>query len=204
MRLRSDNLYAICSPIYTVFMELYTFYVIAHLFGAILGAGGAYLSDGMFLLSVKDSKINRTEFKFLELGSTFVWGGLVISYISGFMLFLGDPEFFMDSDKFLAKVTIVLILTVNGYFFHKWHLPLLDRHVDKHFLESKEFMRARGWLIISGAISIISWTTAIVLGAWREIPFDYFVIMQTYLLFVVSAAFFARMSLREQFCMDHK
>lgn len=156
------------------------FVTIIHIFGAVIGAGGAYLSDAMFFMTVKDHRINKTEFKFLILGSVFVWAGLITLYISGALLFFSDPDYYLNSDKFLAKFTIVLILTINGFFFHKWHLPILHRHQDVHLPTSKEFNKNQKLLVISGVLSVVSWTSALILGSLRDLPYSYLSIMTIY------------------------
>ena len=42
------------------FINVKTLFLIAHLFGLALGAGGAFISDILFLKSVKDRKITKT------------------------------------------------------------------------------------------------------------------------------------------------
>src|SRR3989338_4218171 len=96
------------------FLELKTILLIVHIFGAIVGAGGAFTSDWIFLSSIKDSTINETEIRFIELGSRMVWIGLIILIISGLALFSLAPEQYLASGKFLAKMSIVGILTLNG------------------------------------------------------------------------------------------
>ena len=104
------------------FIDLKTIYTIMHVIGAVIGAGGAYLSDAIFFASTKDRTINKTEFKFMKLGSIFVWSGLALLFISGLLLFSTNPAGYMESSKFLVKMFIVFIIFVNGIFFHVFHL----------------------------------------------------------------------------------
>lgn len=173
-------------------------YTILHIFAAIIGAGGAYMSDVMFMSSIKDSRITKTELRFLKEGSTLVIIGLVLAYISGLLIFSTNPELYMVSDKFWSKVTVVLVITINGYFFHRWHLPVMKKHEDKDMKDMKHLRKDRGLLVISGAISAISWTFAIVLGTWRGIPFTYSQIVFTYLVILILAVIFAMMLFRKR------
>lgn len=169
------------------FIDTKTVLTIVHVFGAIIGAGGAYMSDLMFFSSIKDEKIEPLEFKFMRLGSRMVWLGLIILIVSGIGLFLTDVDKYMHSTKFLAKMTIVGIIFVNGVFFHLTHLPRMRRHQNTHLPSSDEFSRKAHLLVASGAISFISWTTSVIFGSLKSIPYSYSEIMLGYLIIVAVA-----------------
>lgn len=154
-------------------MDIKTILTIFHLIGLALGAGAAYLSDIMFFSTIKDRTISSTELSFLRLTSRIVWIGLGVLFISGLALFLLKPAVYLASSKFMVKITIVAILTLNGIFFHHAHIPMIDRHKDAHLPSSDEFIRRRRWLLYSGVISMTSWTSALILGAIRSIPYSY-------------------------------
>lgn len=161
-------------------IDLKTLYTIGHLLGVALGAGGAFMSDAMFIKSARDKRFSRTEIGFLKLGSTLVWIGVGVLVASGAAIFSLDPEGYLASSKFLAKMTIVGIIVLNGLVFHFWHLPLIHRHKDIHFATSDEFVRKRIWVLVSGGISGFSWTAAIILGALRSLPYSYGTLMGIY------------------------
>jgi len=168
-----------------------TVYTIFHIFGAVIGAGGAYMSDVMFFSSVKDRVINKLEIRFMKIGSTFVWIGLGLLFVSGILLFLTDPAGYSSSSKFLIKMFIVLIVFINGVIFHFQHLPLINRHTDHHYPSSDEFIRKKKFLIISGVISITSWTFALILGGLHAIPISFITALTLYItieIIVVSVA----------------
>ena len=169
-------------------MELSSLYTIFHLLGVALGLGGALMSDSMFLKSLKDMKISKTEMGFLQGGSAMVWLGLIILIISGALLFSLNTERYLDSDKFLAKMTIVGIILLNGLFLHISLVPRLRRHIEGHLPSSDEFMRKRLYLFTSGAVSLVSWLSALVLGALHKVPWSYADIMGVYLLILVVTA----------------
>ena len=85
------------------FLDQKTIFTIIHILGVALGAGGAYVSDMIFMSSIKDQRISKTEMRFLTLGSFFVWTGLITLIISGTGMFLTDTEGYLSSSKFLAK-----------------------------------------------------------------------------------------------------
>lgn len=168
-------------------MELKLIFTILHLFGVALGAGGAYMSDVMFFSSAKDDRISKTEFRFLTIGSRMVWIGLALLVLSGLGLFFLNVEGYLASSKFLAKMTIVFIVFINGLIFHFSHLDRIKRHAGAHLPSSDEFMRKRPVLLASGAVSFVSWTFALILGAMHNVPFSYFEIMTGYLVVVLIA-----------------
>ena len=169
------------------FIDSSTLLLIIHLFGVVLGGGGAFASDLIFMSAVKDKKISSTEMRFLRLGGKMVWLGLAILVISGVFIFFGDTENYLHSSKFLAKMTIVGIIIINGLVFHAYHIPRLHRHINNHFPSSDEFIRNAPLLLGSGAISMVSWISAIILGSLRNIPYSYGVIMAIYSLVLAVA-----------------
>ena len=162
-----------------------------HVIGAVIGAGGAYLSDAIFFASTKDRTINKTEFKFMKLGSIFVWSGLALLFISGLLLFSTNPAGYMESSKFLVKMFIVFIIFVNGIFFHVFHFPKIYRHINHHYPSSDEFMRNKKLLMISGVISMTSWTFALILGGLRFIPITFTEALFVYVIFELVSIFIA-------------
>jgi hypothetical protein len=92
-------------------------------------------------------------------------------------------------------MTIVAVIVLNGLMFHFWHFPLIHRHVEVHFSTSDEFMRRRAWVMASGAVSMTSWSTALVLGMLKSVPWTYPQIMGVYLALVACAVLTA-MALR--------
>ena len=157
-----------------------TLFLVAHIFGVALGAGGAFMSDAMFMSAVRDSRFSKTEIRFLKLASVLIWSGLTLLVLSGIGIFSTDPERYMASSKFLAKMTIVGVIVLNGFVFHFWHLPLIHRHTGVHFPTSDEFMHKRVWILVSGAVSALSWSSALVLGSLSSVPLSYGAIMGLY------------------------
>ena len=172
-------------------IDLKTVYTIVHILGVALGAGGAYVSDVLFLSSIKDEVISKVELRFLKIGSAFVWAGLILLVLSGIALFSTNPDGYLDSSKFLIKMFIVLVIFINGLIFHFTHLPRIGRHADHHLPSSDEFNRKEKILIASGVVSVTSWTFALILGALRAIPLDFTTALVAYIVFelvVVSIA----------------
>jgi hypothetical protein len=177
------------------FVEPKTLFLIVHLIGLALGVGGALISDAMFFRTIKDGRIIKTEMEFLKIGSWSVAAGLSLLIASGLCMFLLDPERYLASSKFIAKMTVVAVLVVNGLVLHQLQIPYLMKITEKKSSTLAAFSATRGWFIIGGTISLVSWISALVLGAFRNIPWSYEYIMLTYLAvlgFGLLVAYFLR------------
>ncbi len=169
------------------FLDHKTAYIIAHVFGAILGAGGAFASDAMFFSTIKDGRITNDELRFMKLGSKLVWTGIAILVVSGILLVYTDPTRYLTSDKFLAKLTIVALIIVNGIIFHLIHIPHIKKHLGIIFKESPTFVKRAPFILASGALSMVSWISAVILGMLTYVPYSYAQIIGLYAVVVVLA-----------------
>jgi hypothetical protein len=177
------------------FVEIKTILLIVHLVGLALGVGGAIISDVMFFRAIRDWRISKTEMAFLTLTSWAIGIGLGLLILSGLGMFSLDPEKYLASSKFLAKMTVVVILAVNAALLHFWHIPHF-RHVAKKNLSTRtSFSKRRLAILVSGVISIVSWLSALVLGAFRSIPWSYETILSIY-VFVLMCGFIVVFFLR--------
>lgn len=147
------------------------FYVVVHLFGVAIGAGGAFVSDALFLRSARDRVLSDDEIKLLNTVGVMVWLGLGLLVLSGIAMFLERPEELLNSVKFIAKMSIVLVIILNGIVFHTYHIPHMKRHVGKHMPKSSTFKKRSRFMLLSGSISVTSWLCAVLLGALPSVPF---------------------------------
>ena len=168
-------------------IDIKTIYVLMHLFGVALGAGGSFMSDVLFVTTTKDKVLDRSELTILKKGSLVVWAGLFVLIISGALLFSLDPAGYLDSSKFILKMIIVGILTLNGLVFHFVHTPRLEKLVGKHLSKDAHFEKYSRGMYWSGAISIVSWVSALTLGGLRMIPVTVSVGLALYVLIVFAA-----------------
>lgn len=168
------------------FIEPRTLFLIGHLLGIAFGAGGAFLSDLLFLKAVRDNKITKTEMGFIELGGYCVTLGLIVLLVSGALLFSLDPEKYLASSKFLVKMTVVTVLIANGFLLHAIHIPRMKKRLNEQLSST----RSPHWklaLIGSGVLSAVSWVSAIILGAFKTIPYGYEAILAVYVGVVIIA-----------------
>lgn len=171
------------------------FLTVIHLVGVAIGLGGALFSDCLFFLSVKNGVLSAPEVRLLHRGGTFVTVGLLVLVFSGVALFFQDPVRYMESSKFLSKMAIVAVISLNGAVFHAVHLKTLRRLVGVKLRDSRIFKKASIGLFASGAVSVVSWLSALVLGSLRTLSYSVLEIMYVYVVLLtlsVIAAFFMR------------
>ena len=164
---------------------MHALWIILHLIGVAFGAGGAFVSDALFFSALEDKRLSQTELRFLKLASTLVWIGVGILLVSGAGLFWEDKTRYLASSKFLVKMTIVLVIIVNGLVFHYRHMPLMQSANGGDVRRTARFRAKSPLLFVSGAVSAVSWLSALILGALRSIPLSYGEGMALYLGVVV-------------------
>jgi len=155
---------------------------VLHVLSVVLGMGSALTADVLFSFYSKDKKLNPTHIFTLSLLSKVVSYSLIFIVLSGAMLFLSDVNRYIHSAKFLAKMSIVLVLLVNGY--------VLNKYIWAHLLKEGFFTdeKERGWRKLAfacGAISVISWLSACTLGVLNRIALPYTHIISIYLLVIL-------------------
>ena len=135
-----------------------------HLLACCVALGGIIVSDAKFILNKGQLKEND-RILLLEL-SKIVSAALLILWISGLSIILIDfaswPSLaeLAAKPKLIAKLTVVTILTINGYLLHRMVLPTFTQ---KTKLKTISTPRLRSMFAL-GAISGTSWLFAAFLG----------------------------------------
>lgn len=188
-------------------MDIRIFLIILHIIGTVLGAGAATVTDYLVFKFSKDLKIDKDEYQILHTISDIIWAGLLLLLITGLgfvalhMTNFGNVRNFYSLDKIWAKITIVIILTLNGFFVHYYVLPTLKKRLGKT-LATPSFIQKSFFIFSPGAISAVSWYSALILGAWRGLDASYAEIMSGYVAILASAVIISniagRMLLRKK------
>lgn len=151
--------------------SLKTGLIIGHLIGLMLGFGVAVFLDLYLLRYLYHRNITPEVIQTALFGSKVVNVGLVLLWITGLGFIwhyqVTSPEK-LANPKIWAKVTIVVLLTINGAAIHFVILKKLKSKVGSALL-SNEPLPVRLGLLFSGAISAVSWTVAMGFGAIKEI-----------------------------------
>lgn len=154
-------------------MEYITFLKITHLIGLTAGLGGALYSDFLIVKNGVLRPLDQQTFLEVRRLSRFVTYGLLLLWISGtalaYEIWLTKPEF-LTNEKFWAKMVIVGVLTLNGFFVHHVILKEAKRSIGKRLLvDSSVPMIAI--MALSGSISFVSWMTPFILGKAPEFSY---------------------------------
>ena len=179
---------------------------IVHIFGLVLGLGAATLLDLLLIRYVRSEPIAREQYATVKFASHVVTAGLAILWITGFGFlahyYAFTPEK-LGNPKIYAKMSIVLILTLNGIFIHKAVLPYMRQRIGHHFFDGMNRWR-RTTFLASGAISATSWYVPMLLG---KIPqFNFVVSAGTILLgyaLLLTAAILAVRALAQAAFPEH-
>jgi len=144
-----------------------------HLIGFVFGVGGATMSDTLFFRFLKDFKITKVENKILAGASEFVWFGLFIVVLTGVGLYLPQSEALLANPKFILKALVVLIIIANGAFLSLVISPNLVKISWKdNGVNITKTRKLRRLAFASGAISFVSWYSALILGFLKSTPFS--------------------------------
>lgn len=146
------------------------FFVIAHVLCVVLGMGSALVTDILALRFGFDKRLSKFEVNTVRFLSQVVTVALVGIVATGATIFLSNPEQYGQSVKFLTKMTIVGVLILNGYLLHKF---IFSRIADPRVLTNPEARSLRRLGFALGAVSIVSWISALSLGVLLHIPVSY-------------------------------
>lgn len=140
-----------------------------HILAAVVGAGAATLEEILYFKDIRDGKIDENEAKQLRLTYKLMHWSVIALLISG-VLMVGiiasrySTAIIFES-RMSAKYLIFGILIANAFLIKFRKIPL--------------------WF--ASPISLISWWAEFVLGKWRTLEADLYVIMAAYILAVLIA-----------------
>ncbi|MDQ3192076.1 MAG: hypothetical protein M3Q58_10820 [Bacteroidota bacterium] len=158
-----------------------------HLFGLVLGLGGTLVVDIMFTHFLRNYRISARESVIMHLISQMIILGLILLLISGLTLVLPFHDTFLNSSRFLMKMTVVLVIILNGIALNLYLTPQLK----KISLIEGEKGREENLKRISfalGGISIVSWLSAFLLAMLKEtFTLPYITLLIGYLFLMLIA-----------------
>jgi len=143
----------------------------------VFGMGAALVADMLALRFGFNKRLSRFEVDTIRFLSQVVTSALALIVLTGAFLFLSNPEGYLGSAKFLTKMTVIGVLCVNGYFLHRF----VFKHIgDPRILTSPRARNLRKLGFALGAVSLISWITALSLGVLSRISISYELAMVIY------------------------
>lgn len=154
-------------------INITTVVIAGHLVGLCLGLGGAVLMDAIIFRFFHQQKVTQDQVDVFSFMSKLVTLGLVILWLTGLgflAIYLLQEPAKLANPKIWGKVSIVVVLTLNGVLLHYKILPLVKSLVGFRLFERTN--RRQNWLMIStGCVSVVSWFLPFFLGVSKELNF---------------------------------
>ena len=151
--------------------HLHTVLVLGHILALALGLGSALLADWIVLRKLVVGTVSRRAAQQLTDLSHAVGAGLVLIWITGALLVVGnalDAPASIMNQKLWAKLAIVAAMTLNAVLLHRTVMPMVERRVGQSLFETV-FDRLPMASTLLGAVSATSWMFAAYLGVAREL-----------------------------------
>ena len=146
---------------------------LVHLLGIAIGLGAATVLDLVIVRFLVTRTIAREFAAVVVFCSKIVTAGLVLLWLSGlgFLIHYSvfEPEK-LGNPKIWAKIAIVGVLTLNGFFIHQIVLPLVKARIGQSLFAGLG-ARQRIVLLASGTVSATSWYVPLILGAFPQFNF---------------------------------
>lgn len=159
-----------------------TLVVYVHLLSACVAVGSLLLQD-IGLCRARARKLLEREIEDLKRTIKVISVSLILLWVSGIALvvvgYMASPEKYLTNEKLWAKITVVVILTVNGFILHRKTFPKLQVGTVLIHLPSAASLL----VVLTGSISTVTWLFACYLGIARtwNYTLDYTSIMVLYL-----------------------
>jgi len=166
--------------IFTKELDKQQFVFFLHNWHSILTIGTIVTVEFLYLTSMRSRAIQRVLYPFFPTISLFIWVGLGLEFAGSFLAFEG---YFPQTTQFIFNQAVIAIIILNG--------ALLSGRINDALINlvrrGKEMAltpRLRRAAQISGAVSIVSWTTVTFLDF-----FDFNVSLGHFFIFYLAAIF---------------
>lgn len=141
-----------------------------HLVGLCLGLGGVIVLDILLFKAILRGYFRAHNRSLVWILHKTMSCGLFVLWASGLAflaLYAHDNPQLLGNQKLWAKMAIVAVLTINGWFIHRVCLPQLVGEFDAPLFTAVS-APLRGAMLFGGSLSAVSWYSAAVLGTVRE------------------------------------
>lgn len=147
--------------------EFKDFSIFIHALSAGIGLGMVIVVDYLFFKFLKDKEIDKREKEIMEYLSDLIWFLIGIIFVSGFFIYFSDMEKYHTSTKFIVKMFIFLVITLNGLILNTFISPKLSE------IDFEKYNKYSLIAVSMGIISFVSWFLAFLLGRLKSIPFTF-------------------------------
>lgn len=171
---------------------------IFHVLSVVLGMGSALVVDMICFRYGYHKVLSKQTIGTIRFLSHVVTIALLCILATGFLLFLSDVPRYSASVKFLTKMSVVGVLTINGLLLHRFIFPRLS---DDNILTSKRGQTIRKIGFALGSISFVSWLCALSLGVLSAIPVSLPVALCLYVLLLACSVIVSQ--ILEQYLLEY-
>lgn len=147
---------------------------IFHFLGLSLGLGAATLLDLMIVRFFLGRVMTTQTYEVFEFLADLVSVGLKLLWVTG-LGFLAFYWFYdpikLGNEKVWAKMVIVGILSINGYFIHRSVIPFMHGQIGRTMLEGV-MMRRKIVFVTMGMVSFVSWYAPLIIANLSQLNFQ--------------------------------
>lgn len=147
---------------------------IFHFIGLSMGLGAATLLDLMIIRFFLGQEMTQQKFEMFNFLADLVNVGLKLLWVTGisFLVFyyFNDPVK-LGNEKVWAKMVIVGILTINGWFIHRSILPFMHGQIGMTMLQGVAF-RKKFAFVTMGMVSFVSWYGPVIIANLPQLNFQ--------------------------------
>mgnify|MGYP001791711635 CR=1 FL=1 len=147
---------------------------IFHFLGLSLGLGAATLLDLMIVRFFLGRVMTTQTYEVFEFLADLVSVGLKLLWVTG-LGFLAFYWFYdpikLGNEKVWAKMVIVGILSINGYFIHRSVIPFMHGQIGRTMLEGV-MMRRNIVFVTMGMVSFVSWYAPLIIANLSQLNFQ--------------------------------
>ncbi len=156
-----------------------------HLLGMVLGLGGTFILDILIFHFLRNFKISKEEAVIMHLISQLIIIGLILLIVTGVAIWLTDISSYLNSARFMMKMTAVLVLTINGLILNFYMMPGIEKlSLTKEDIEKYQPLKRVAFAI--GAVSMISWFSAFFFAMIKDLEsFSYTPMLIVYMLLLI-------------------
>jgi hypothetical protein len=172
-----------------------------HLLGMVLGLGGTLILDILIFHFMRNFYFSKQEAVIMHLVSQLIIIGLILLLVSGVALFFTDPDTYLASNRFLMKMTAVLVLTLNGLYLNFYMMPKIEQlSLLKEDTGDNEVLKRTAFAV--GGISMVSWLAAFFFAMIKDLEsFSYLILLIPYavlLILSIGGSQFAKFKMEKE------
>ena len=139
-----------------------------------MGLGAATLLDLMIVRFFLGRVMTTQTYEVFEFLADLVSVGLKLLWVTG-LGFLAFYWFYdpikLGNEKVWAKMVIVSILSINGYFIHRSVIPFMHGQIGRTMLEGV-MMRRKIVFVTMGMVSFVSWYAPLIIANLSQLNFQ--------------------------------